>query len=234
MQSRVLVPERMDDPNLDRDEHFRALRGLQRINRLTGNAQLAWRQIQQLAREQGLNHVRVLDVATGAADIPIALHARAQAAGLELEVDACDVSPQALELAQTNCEHAGTTIRLLELDVLSEPIPDGYDMVISSQFLHHLTDDQAQSVLANMASAVHHRVVVVDLVRSTFNWCQVWLATRVLSRSHVVHFDGPQSIRAAFTVAEIAAIANRVDFDAVSIRGHWPCRFTLVGDVRHA
>jgi hypothetical protein len=98
-----------------------------------------------------------------------------------------------------------------------------------SQFLHHLTLEQAVLVLAKMAEAAVHRVVAVDLIRSRLNWVQVWLATRLLSRSRVVHFDGPQSVRAAFTRPEMHVITSRIGFAHVDITSHWPCRFVLVG-----
>jgi 2-polyprenyl-3-methyl-5-hydroxy-6-metoxy-1,4-benzoquinol methylase len=233
MKTRVLVPELMDDPDLDRTEHFRALAGLQRINRWTGNASLAWRQVKRLATQRNLDRLRILDIATGAADIPIQLCLLAKAAGLAVEIEACDISPQALELARENCDRAGVSVSLLALDVLTEPIAERYDIVHCSQFLHHLTDEEAEEVLRKMAAAATRQVIAVDLVRSRLNWWQVWLGTRVLSRSSVVHFDGPQSVRAAFTMDEMKSIAERVGFARCAITSHWPCRFTLVGDVSH-
>jgi len=231
MKTRVLVPELMDDEALDPVEHFRALRGLQRINAWTGNAALVWRPVNDLAAKLGRNSLRVLDIATGAADIPIHLWQRAQAAGWDLKIDATDVSDKALQFAAENCQRAGAAVNLKQLNVLEDTIDERYDLVMCSQFLHHLTDEQAEHVLAQMKSAAAHRVVVVDLVRSRLNWCQVWLATRTLTRSKVVHFDGPQSIRAAFTIGEIRAIADRAGFSSPAIAPQWPCRFMLIGDV---
>ncbi|MBI2481042.1 MAG: nucleotide-binding protein, partial [Planctomycetia bacterium] len=116
-------------------------------------------------------------------------------------------------------------------DILRDDIPEQYDVVMCSQFLHHLTNEDAQAVLRRMKSAATKRVVVVDLERSRANWLQVWFATRVLSRSKVVHFDGPQSVRAAFTVAEFKTLADSIGFASVEIRRKWPCRFVMVGEI---
>ena len=229
MKTRVLIPELMDDSDLDPVEHVRALKGLQRINAWTGNALLAWRPIWKLLHEIDCRSLRVLDVATGAADIPIGLWRRAAARGIELEIDACDISDTALEFAARNCVRAKARVRLFRHDILQQGIPEKYDVVFCSQFLHHLTNEQAAEVLAKMASAAMRRVVVVDLVRSQLNWLQVWLATRMLSRSRVVHFDGPQSIRAAFTTTELRALADPCNFGSLTIRTDWPCRLTLTG-----
>lgn len=227
----MLIPELMDDPGLDPVEHVRALRGLQRINAWTRNASLAWRPIWQLAQTRDSRPLRVLDVATGAADIPIGLWQRAAARGVELEIDACDISGTALDYAAANCARAQARVRLFRHDILQQDIAERYDVVVCSQFLHHLTNEQAAEVLARMASAATHRVVVVDLVRSPLNWLQVWFATRMLTRSKVVHFDGPQSIRAAFTADELGTLATPCQFRALTIETRWPCRMMLVGKV---
>jgi len=174
--------------------------------------------------------LRVLDIATGAADIPIALMKLSASRGVKLEIDACDFSDQALAFAAENCAVAKVALRLFQHDILRHEIPDQYDVVMCSQFLHHLSNEDVGAVLQKMKVAATKRVVVVDLERSRANWLQVWFATRVLSRSKVVHFDGPQSIRAAFTVPEFNDLAQQVGFTDYAIRRKWPCRFVLVGE----
>lgn len=230
MQARVLVPELMDDPTLDRAEHLQALNGLQRINAWTGNASLVWKSILPLALENAGRPLRILDVATGAADIPIALQRMSQKLGISLEIEGCDVSEQAIAFAAEKCSSADVAVRLFRHDVLSDETLDKYDVVMCSQFLHHLTAEQVRVVLRAMGRAATKRVLVVDLERSRANWLQVWFATRVLSRSKVVHFDGPQSVRAAFTVKEFRAVAQEIGFASVNIRRKWPCRFVFIGE----
>jgi flavin-dependent dehydrogenase/2-polyprenyl-3-methyl-5-hydroxy-6-metoxy-1,4-benzoquinol methylase len=230
MRTRVLIPERMDDPELDRDEHARALRGLQRINAWTGNAALVWKHISNTAREIGARPLRVLDIATGSADVPIALLGMSASHGVKVEIDACDFSAQAIAIAAEKCAAANAAVRLFRHDIVRDEIADRYDVVMCSQFLHHLTNEQVAVVLRKMKSAAARRVVVVDLERSAANWLQVWIATRVLTRSKVVHFDGPQSVRAAFTIDEFNRIAKEIGFASFEIRRKWPCRFVFVGE----
>lgn len=229
MKSRHLIPELMDDPHLDRQAHVQAMRGLQRLNRWSAGARPAWWPIRELARQLGRDRLRILDVATGAADVPIQLARRAQRSGIALELHACDVSPQALEIAAENCRRADVPIHLFRFDVTCDRIDNRYDLVMCSTFLHHLDEAGALNFLRKMRDATEHRIVVVDILRSRTNWCLIWLATRLLSRSTVVHFDGPQSVRAAFTVAEMRQIAAQAGIQDIRIRAAWPCRFLMVG-----
>src|SRR5581483_8226293 len=76
-------PEVMDQPGLAPDRHRRALCGLARINGWSGSARLLWPAVRALAREKG--SVRLLDLATGAGDVPLRLWRKARRAGVRLE-----------------------------------------------------------------------------------------------------------------------------------------------------
>ena len=47
-----------------------------------------------------------------------------------MEIEACDVSRNALEFAADNCQQAGAEVRLFPLDVLQDPIIKTYDAVM--------------------------------------------------------------------------------------------------------
>jgi hypothetical protein len=51
--------------------------------------------------------------------------------------------------------------------------------------------------------------------------------TRLLSRSPVVHVDGPRSVAAAFTPAEALDLAQRAGLTGATVVRRWPCRFLL-------
>jgi SAM-dependent methyltransferase len=219
-------PERMDDPALDPAAHRSALAGLARINRFSGSAAVLWPELAKLARTQG-RPVRVLDVATGAGDVPVALARRAAAAGLNLRFAGCDVSDTAVTHARRAAEAAGVGVEFFRHDALAEPLPRGFDAVTCSLFLHHLDEADATKLLAAMAAAAGRLVLVNDLRRGPVNLALVWLAARLLSRSPVVHEDGPLSVRAAFTLGEVGALADRAGLTGAAVGGRFPCRFLM-------
>src|SRR5689334_4737167 len=98
---RRLEPELMDQPGLEFARHAQALRGLERINAWSGSAGILWPAIRELGRRRG-GPIRLLDVATGAGDVPLRLLRKAARAGLSLEIHACDRSEQALAIARRN------------------------------------------------------------------------------------------------------------------------------------
>jgi SAM-dependent methyltransferase len=218
-------PEIMDGPGLDPDEHTSALRGLGRINTFSRSGAVLWPAIARLAQKQ--QPVRVLDLASGGGDIPIALGRRAAQAGLDVRVDGCDISPRAVAYARERAARKGMGVGFFECDVLAGPLPEGYDVLISSLFLHHLSESEAVALLGRMHEVAARLVLVDDLVRSRLGHALAWAGCRLLSGSRVVHHDGPVSVSAAFTPTEAAELAVRAGLEGATVARHWPQRYLL-------
>ena len=221
------LPELMDDPGLSRVAHFRALAGLSRLNDWSGSVRIIWRAIRALNRGGNPAGLRILDLATGAGDIPIGLWHRARRSGMPVEIDACDISPVALEYARRRSGEQGVGIRFFACDALKLDCAMEYDVVISSLFLHHLSEDQATKLLRVMSTAARRMVLVNDLVRSSAGYALARAATRILTRSHVVHVDGPRSVESAFSCREALELARSAGLVGAGVVPKWPCRFLL-------
>ena len=224
---RVLEAEIMDDPALEAQRHHAALRGLSTINLLSGSARTVWRPIARLARELGRERLRVLDVATGAGDIPLALWRKSQRTGLKLEIRGIDISERALDFARQKADASGAKIEFSCVDALEVELPAGYDAIVSSLFLHHLANEQAGRLLGTMARSTNHLLLVNDLRRSFGGWLLAHAAVRVLTRSDVARVDGPRSVRAAFSIPEIRDLALAAGMRDATVSPRWPCRFLL-------
>ena len=226
---RERTPEIMDEPGLDPAAHRAALADLARINRVSLSAAILWPPLCRLARRHPGKTLRVLDVATGGGDVPVELWRRAERAGLDVRLFGCDISPTALDVARANAAKGGAAVKFFRHDVLKAALPGRYDAVACSLFLHHLSADEAAAVLARMAACSDGSVLVNDLDRSALGYALAWLGTRALSRSPVVRFDGPVSVRSAFTPREARALAVRAGLKGVRVGRRWPFRFLLDG-----
>jgi len=217
----------MDQPELDQARHWHALRGLARINWLSGSADILWPSIRRLAEESNSQPLRVLDVACGAGDLCIALHQRAARCGLTLHLEGADISSQALEFARKQVEATGVEVHFFQQDALAGDFPSVYDVVFCSLFLHHLNEEQAVNLLKAMARAARRVILISDLTRSRLGWMAAYLVTRMLTTSDVVHTDGPLSVQGAFTPTEALALALQAGLYGTTVVRHWPFRFLL-------
>jgi 2-polyprenyl-3-methyl-5-hydroxy-6-metoxy-1,4-benzoquinol methylase len=226
LTQRRLEPELMDQPGLDANLHRQALRGLRRINWWSRSPGIVWPAIRRTALALGQQSCRVLDIACGGGDVAIAIAHRGRAANLPLQVHGVDMSATALEHARQSAANV-TNVSFQQLDIFREPLPQDYDVVMCSLFLHHLTNTQAIELLRNMAAAARRLVLVNDLRRSRLGYALAWWGGRLLTRSPIVHADGPQSVAAAFTCEEALALAHEAGLAGATIRSCWPQRFLL-------
>lgn len=226
VSTRSRLPEIMDQSDLEVNRHEHALRGLERINKLSRSARIFWSPLLELFQKLG-RPIHLLDIATGGGDVPLQLLHWSQKNNLSLRVTGCDISPTALELARRNAKERKIELPFFQHDILRDPLPQRYDVITASLFLHHLDDQAAVTFLRRAAESANHLVLINDLRRSFLGLLTAYLATRLLTTSTVVHFDGPVSVRAAFTLAEAQALAEQAGLKKIKIVRRWPFRFLL-------
>lgn len=233
LKDRHRVAEVMDDPALEEAVHRHALAGLGRINRWSGSARVMFEAIARLPPMDGGRPIRVLDVACGGGDVAIDLYHLARRHKLPMQITAGDISDTALSYAQEKARLADAQIHFVRLDALAGDWPGRFDVMMSTLFFHHL---QRSEILAVMKQMREHATVVLidDLRRTRFGYLLAFAGTRLLSRSRVVHVDGPRSVRGALTVAEINDLAAKAGLVPAALYRHWPQRMLFCWDARHA
>ncbi|CAG0987742.1 hypothetical protein PHYC_02117 [Phycisphaerales bacterium] len=215
----------MDDPSLDEREHRRALRALSLLNRVSAVVSSYAPFVERLARERGT--IRMLDVATGGGDVPVALALLAARRGLRLEMSACDISAVALAQAASHAAQAGVPITLHRCDVLRTPLPSGFDIVTCGLFLHHLDEQPTVGALRAMAAATTGWLLVSDLRRTRIGMALAWAVPRVVSRSRIVRTDAVLSVRGAYSIGELRGLADDAGLHGAAINPAWPQRMLL-------
>lgn len=217
----------MDEPDLDPELHRAALDGLRRLNQWSRSAAILWPRLRQVAGQAGAR-LRVADLACGGGDVTLALAARAKSRGLPLQFDAFDRSPVAIEYARQRAAQLRVEqVHFAVADVFTVQATVRYDAVICSLFLHHLKEDEAVQLLMRMREMSTRCVLVNDLRRTRWGALWVRFGCRLLTRSPVVHVDGPLSARAAFSIAELGQLASRAGLAGYRITAHRPQRMLL-------
>jgi 2-polyprenyl-3-methyl-5-hydroxy-6-metoxy-1,4-benzoquinol methylase len=225
---RHVVDEIMDGPDVPPSDHAKALAGLGRINAISNSAAQMAKPIIQLARDHKLNQLTMLDIACGGGDVSIAIAKKAARAGLAIQLTLLDRSDTALKLAADRAHAAGIAAHTIQSNLLNSWNLPTFDVVTCSLFLHHLaTPDAVIDLLTGMRSIARRLVVISDLRRCRTGVAAAWIGGRVLSRSPIVHFDAPASVRAAWTAVELADFSARAGMKRANIQRCWPWRLLL-------
>ena len=238
MKSRVLVPELMDDPSIDPTEHRRALRGLRRVNAICQTGKHVANEILQIATEHHRDSLSILDLGCGSGDIATDV-ARRLSGKIDCKITGWDISPTAIGCAnefltagqQIERKRFPSSIQVEfhQADVFA-PTTQKFDVVYCCLFLHHFSEKQAVELLRRMKELAVVSVLIDDLRRTRWGLLLATMGCQLLTRSPVVHFDGPQSVRAAFDVCEATDMAAQAGMKKCKVRKHWPERFLLRWD----
>lgn len=172
--------------------------------------------------------VSILDVATGSADIPVAIADWSRRSGLHVRIVATDVQPDVLAIARA-AERPGQII-IEQADACELPYPSGsFDLVTLSLALHHFEPEGAMRVLREMRRVARSRMVVNDLDRSRMGYAGAWLVAHLLTTNRLTRNDAPLSVRRAYTRREALALAHAAGWHGATVRGVVPFRLLLTG-----
>ena len=217
------VLEIIDGPPVPFKDMACCMTDISRVNGLFGGRMVTMVHVKRLLAAWPADRlVTVLDVGTGAGDIPRELVRWARREGRRIRIFALDRDPATLQIAATLVRDY-PEISFLRGDALRLPIRAGsVDLTISAMTLHHLEPDAGVQYLAEMNRAARVGFVVNDLVRSRLAHWVVWLITRFITRGAISRHDGPLSVKRSYTPGEVSGLCEQAGLKDVDVVHHWP------------
>ncbi|HEX6178058.1 MAG TPA: methyltransferase domain-containing protein [Thermoanaerobaculia bacterium] len=211
-----LIPERVDTPEL-LDEHDapradveRSLRDLRRINRYLGGIRIYRKMTRPFAPFRS-----ILDLGAGTADLLLNVDASLRVA-LDIKID------HLLYLRD------GTNVRAVVGDAMRLPFRDAaVDVITSAHFFHHFSAEENARIAAESLRVARKGVAFNDTRRHYIPLLFISLLAAMRLVGRITRYDGPASVRRAYTADEAASIGRRVAA-RVSVVRAFPYRFGLL------
>jgi ubiquinone/menaquinone biosynthesis C-methylase UbiE len=229
LPARSQQPEWLDADDVPVQDLQRNLDDLRWLNRYLGSHWLLCAALQRIWRKVGCpRYLRVLDVGTGAGDIPAVLTRWGKRRGVQIAVVAVDSHSGVLRYM---CARPSLpqSITCLQADGLRLPFrARTFDVVLCATMLHHLTWQQGIALLQGMAAVARHGVVVTDLVRSRLYYYAARLMLAVMACHDVTRHDGPLSVLRAYSIREVREMARLAGLTPVRVSTALGYRFMLV------
>jgi ubiquinone/menaquinone biosynthesis C-methylase UbiE len=222
-------PEWLDADGIPTRDLHQNLDDLRWLNRYLGSHWLLLRAFQRVWRQAGCpNYLRVLDVGTGAGDMPEVLTRWGKRRGVHVAVVAVDNHRGVLQYLRS-VQSPPPSITCMQADGLCLPFcARTFDVVVCSTMLHHLDWQQGITLLHNMAVVARYGVVVNDLVRSRLHYYAACLVLSVLPCHQVTRHDGPLSVLRAYSIGEVREMARLAGCARVRVSTALGYRFVLV------
>ena len=228
LRRREHAEELIDAASHDMAELTQSLGHVASVNRWLGGVSAVTRYIKPVLAARG--SARILDVATGSADIPFQIAKWARAHGHRVEIVATDIHPQMLELAAARCSPF-SEIEVQPANALDLPFEtNSFDVAMLSLALHHFEANDQLTVLREMARVAHGHVLINDLERTWLNYAGARLLGETYwRRNRLTRHDGPLSVLRSFTKSELEAIARAAGLHG-RVHRHFFQRIVFVGE----
>jgi SAM-dependent methyltransferase len=218
--------EMMDDDSVDYETFYGCLADLAQVNILTLAHRPTFGFLNRLAR-QGCwpqnRPLEILDVGCGYGDALRQIGRWAEQRGLRVSLTGLDRNPFSARSAET--EPSVVPIRWLSEDLFD--YSGGADVVLSSQFTHHLNDALLVRFLEWLEATARVGWFVNDLKRDPVAYYGFWTLSRLLRRHRFVCNDGPVSITRAFSRADWQALLAEAGITKARIEAWFPYRLCV-------
>jgi trans-aconitate methyltransferase len=218
LAQRSTQQERMDTDCVDFDDYRRCLRDLSRVNvvTLTHRPMLAW-----LARHAKADF-SLLDIACGHGD---ALR-KIRICFPEARLTGIDLNPWATRAAREATDPAAG-IELINDDAFAYKPAQKFDFIITSQFTHHLTNEQVVGFLRWLQQNAARGWFISDLHRHFLAYYGFPVLARAALWHRLVREDGQISIARSFVRSEWQALLRQADITEQQACIAWYIPFRL-------
>jgi hypothetical protein len=219
---RNYTPEIMDDFSIKDERIDIALKELKIINYFLGGNSTSKAGIKEVIKSIPENNiVRILDAGAGGSDVLLSMmHI------INNPVIFClDINIRTCWITRINYPDVNSICG----DVLEYPFKnESFDIVHTSLFLHHFTEEQIRLILIKLINSSRYAVVINDLRRSIFAYCGIKILTMLFSKSNMVKNDGPLSVKRAFIKKDLLKIINDLNIERFVIKRKWAFRWLVI------
>lgn len=219
--------ELMDSKTISFVEFHNCLKELEIINIFTiaYRPTLSWlKQILRLGKSKNLT---LLDIGSGGGDTLGCIAKWSQKNALNIKLSGIDINPwskQSAEISLPNSDINFITSDIFDLDEQYQ-----VDLIISSLFTHHLSDQNLIEFIKWMEKKARIGWFVNDLHRHWLPYYFIKYVVKVFSRNRLIQNDAPVSVARAFTKKDWQILLEKanVPHDKYLITWHFPFRYCV-------
>jgi SAM-dependent methyltransferase len=206
--------ELMDIEDCGAAEFEAGLVDLGKVNRTTFAYRPTFAWLDRIARARASSEpLRIVDCGSGYGDMLRKIDGWARRRGIPVELTGIDLNPWS-RAAAVKATDPSQRITWITTDLFDYKPDKPIDILLSSQFTHHLTDDQVVGFLGWMEATAQVGWFVNDLHRLPFPYYGFRLLAWLARWHRFVRSDGPISITRAFVPADWHRLLARAGIPA--------------------
>jgi 2-polyprenyl-3-methyl-5-hydroxy-6-metoxy-1,4-benzoquinol methylase len=224
LRIRSYQKELLDEDDIPFEDIKKNMQELDTINSLLGGHAITLKGFRSLlgARKQ----VSVCEIGCGGGDNLAAIVKWCDNNNIKVQCIGIDIKPACIELAAQRKELKKRSHWIVS-DYAAALFDSKPDIIFSSLFCHHFTDEQLVSQLNWMHQHSTVGFFINDLHRNWLALQSISILTKLFSRSYLVKNDAPLSVTRGFLKKEWEAIAQLAGIN-VKVTWQWAFRHLLI------
>jgi 2-polyprenyl-3-methyl-5-hydroxy-6-metoxy-1,4-benzoquinol methylase len=224
---------------LDRDDipfmHIkRNMQELDFINRKLGGHDITLDGIVALIQDNAIfnKELNIVEIGCGGGDNLRAVKEWAAYIKLPVKLTGIDINGECIAYAREQKRNSG--IQFIHSDYRLVQLTPQPDIVFSSLFCHHFTDEELIAQLKWMQQCSGIGFFINDLHRHQLAYYSIRILTGLFSKSYLVRNDAPLSVRRGFKRADWQAIFSDAGISNYRCRWRWAFRWLITCETNGA
>lgn len=220
--------ELIDQPGIPFSDWAVCLRELNTINTLLGGHAITLKGVKRFLQDG--NALTVMEAGCGGGDNLKAIYAWNRRRHNALQYIGVDLNEACIDFARRNCAEIPAA-SFIASDYRHADMSRKPDVIFTSLFCHHFTDDQLVDMLQWMYQHSNKGFFINDLHRHPFAYYSIKWLTAAFSDSYLVKNDAPISVMRGFRRREWKVLLQRAGIRDFSIEWKWAFRYLVI--VKH-
>lgn len=226
LSQRSYESELMDRDDIPFSEIAITLEELNTVNTRLGGHSTTIRGINEL--KNGQQELVVCEIGCGGGDNLRAIQKKFKSQNIQVRFIGIDKNPECIAFAQQRnrelpCEWICSDYAAVEWPVQQKP-----DIIFSSLFCHHFTDEQMSFMLPWLSRNSRLGFFINDLHRHWLAFYLIKYITRVFSKSRLVRHDASLSVARGFKKKDWARLLHASGITNYQLQWRWAFRWLLV------
>ncbi|MGV3530140.1 MAG: methyltransferase domain-containing protein [Flavisolibacter sp.] len=222
---RSLEKEWLDRYDVPFEAIHRNMEELDVINRRLGGHRTSLNALNFIRKKfQEKDSFTIAEIGSGGGDNLAAVQRWAQKKRLQVSLTGIDINPHCVAFSEGH--HTG--IKFINSDYRSVSFSEKPDIIFSSLFCHHFTDEELLHQLQWMSENSRLAFFINDLHRHPFAYHSIKVLTRLFSKSALVKNDAPLSVLRGLRKKEWLDLLKQAGLSSARLRWCWAFRWQII------
>jgi SAM-dependent methyltransferase len=233
-RKRSYQKELLDRDDIPFDHIKRNMQELDFINRKLGGHDITLDGIVALIQDNAIfnKHLHIVEIGCGGGDNLRAIKEWAAYIKLPVRLTGIDINAECIAYAGE--QKRNESIQLIHSDYRLVKLAPKPDIVFSSLFCHHFTDEELIEQVKWMEQNSEIGFFINDLHRHPLAYYSIRFLTALFSRSYLVKNDAPLSVRRGFTRKEWETIFSEAQIEHYRCQWRWAFRWLITCDTNES